>query len=131
MNKIAFYYFGIFYWLYELGENSSAKWLSEWKAYVFQTIFEIWTLGAFYSYYFYNSNDPIKSEIDPSSLYLPFILFFGSKIYFLYERKDKWMTYVEFFRNLSKNERSKSKVITIFIIIGMVINIIFGYSLLF
>jgi len=53
MNKIKEIYIGVFYWLFELGENAISKWASEWKAYMFQTIIEAWTIFSIFYYITY------------------------------------------------------------------------------
>lgn len=124
MNKIAFYYFGIFYWLFEMGEHAPSRWASHWKAYILMTILEIWTLFSIF-YYVSKTNDIIV-DLSVKQVAFPFIIIFLIKIYYVFEKDDKWIEYVDYYRALSKEDRRKSLIITITLLLICILNIIFS-----
>ncbi len=120
-NILSRVYFGIFYWLFELGENAPSKWLSHWKAYILMTVLEIWTI--FSVFYYFSSHYYYKVDLSVKEVSIPFLIAFLTKIYFLFEKDDKWQDYIYYFRSLSKNERKKSLIITGLALFLCVLNI--------
>ena len=123
MNKIKEVYIGIFYWLYELGENAISKWASEWKAYMFQIVIEIWTVSSFIYYCAYLFNLKFSNTFF-KYFFIIFFLFEAVKTYYLYEKDDIWKSHVSFFKNMDKKARKKTLLLTIFILLVLIVNIL-------
>lgn len=117
-------YKAIFYWLFELGENAPLKWASHWRAYTIINIFEIWTLFSLLYYVVGIFN--IKFIFPIKQFTIPLILIYFFKTYFIFERDNKWIEYIKYFRNLPIKERRRSLRISIFIILLCVLNIIYS-----
>lgn len=115
-------YRGIFYWLYEMGERAPSKWASHWKAYTFLSVLEVWLVGSVFFYIggYFN----IILNVSPKIIYIPVGIIYFVKNYFMFEKDDKWVEYVEYFKGLSKEERRKSLIITIGVLFICILNII-------